>query len=149
MISRSASDDPIDPAPAPAVQRRVVLHTQVPYERGYDELLQRLIEREIALLCVVGVDCDAWEDAMDQACVGPDGEGSRFVLTSSHPDETLAEVVAFAKTMRLDDAGGVEVIEVTRVAASGVGAAPLLSCRAPLLARPLWWPSSPNPFSRR
>jgi hypothetical protein len=29
------------------------------------------------------------------------------------------------------------------------GAAPLLSCRAPLLARPLWWPSSPNPFSRR
>ena len=21
--------------------------------------------------------------------------------------------------------------------------------RAPLLARPLWWPSSPNPFSRR
>jgi hypothetical protein len=31
----------------------------------------------------------------------------------------------------------------------GVGAAPLLSCRAPPLARPLWWPSSPNPFSRR
>jgi hypothetical protein len=30
-----------------------------------------------------------------------------------------------------------------------LGAAPLLSCRAPLLARPLWWPSSPNPFSRR
>ena len=134
---------------ATAVPTRVVLHTQVPYDRRYDELLQRLIEREIALLCVVGVDCEAWEDAMDQACVGPDGEGQRFVLTSSHRDETLAQVVTLAKVMRFEDAGGVEVIEVTRVAASGVGAAPLLSCRAPLLARPLWWPSSPNPFSRR
>lgn len=120
MMSRTASDDPIDPSPAPAVPRRVVLHTQVPYDRCYDELLQRLIEREIALLCVVGVDCEAWEDAMDQACVGSDGAGQRFVLTSSHPDETLAEVVALAKVMRLDDAGGVEVIEVTHGAASGV-----------------------------
>ena len=29
------------------------------------------------------------------------------------------------------------------------GAALLLLCHTPPLARPLWWPSSPNPFSRR
>jgi len=30
--------------------------------------------------------------------------------------------------------------------AAGMGAALLLSCRTPLLARPLWWPSSPMPL---
>ena len=44
MISRTASDDPTELSPAPAVPRRVVLHTQVPYDGRYEELLQRLIE---------------------------------------------------------------------------------------------------------
>jgi hypothetical protein len=34
-------------------------------------------------------------------------------------------------------------------AAEAKGSALLLLCHTPPLARPLWWPSSPNAFSRR
>ena len=77
--------------------RKVVLHARVAYDRTHDALLQRLLDRKIALFCAVGVDCGAWEDAMDWMCIGPDGEIRGFVVTSSHPDESLAEVVAFAE----------------------------------------------------
>jgi hypothetical protein len=53
------------------------------------------------------------------------------------------------RTVRLMVDTGAELSFVDQAVAVDLGAAPLLSCRAPLLARPLGWPSSPNPFSRR
>lgn len=91
---------------------RIVLHASVPYTRAHDALLEQLLARRIALFCAVGVDCQAWEDAMDWTCIGPDGESRGFVLTTSPPDESLADVVAFAAAMHLDGPRDVEVIDV-------------------------------------
>lgn len=48
---------------------------------------------------------------MDWACIGPDGESRGFVVTTSHPGESLAEVVAFAADFEREEATGVKVIE--------------------------------------
>ncbi|MFN3537589.1 MAG: hypothetical protein ACK4Y4_09105 [Brevundimonas sp.] len=48
-----------------------------------------------------GRDCVVWEDSVDWASVAFSGEGAsddRFVMTTSHPDETLAEAFWFAAT---------------------------------------------------
>ena len=92
--------------------RKIVLHARVPYGRAHDALLHQLLVRKIALFCAVGVDCCAWEDAMDWTCIGPDGESRGFVVTTSHPDESLADVVAFAEAWHLDEPSSVEIIEV-------------------------------------
>lgn len=92
--------------------RKIVLHTREPYSRAHDALLQRLVERSIALLCAVGEDCCAWEDAMDWTCIGPDGESLGSVVTTSHPGESLAAVVAFAEWWHLDEPSSIEIIEV-------------------------------------
>jgi hypothetical protein len=96
---------------APAA-KKIVLHARVPYERAHDLLLQQLPDRKIALFCAVGVDCCAWEDAMDWTCIGPDGESRGFVVTTSHPEESLADAIAFAEAWTLDEPSGVEIIEV-------------------------------------
>lgn len=92
--------------------KKVVLHTRVSYSKAYDALLRELLDRKIALFCAVGVDCCAWEDAMDWTCIGPDGESLGFVVTSSHPKESLADAVAFAEAWQLDEPSSVEIIEV-------------------------------------
>lgn len=92
--------------------KKVVLVSRSCYEARHDHLLQSLIDRKIVLFCAVGRDCAAWEDAMDWLCIGPSGEGSWHVVTTSHPDESVEEVVAFADAWSVDKASGVEIIEV-------------------------------------
>jgi hypothetical protein len=92
--------------------KKVVLHTHVAWDRSHEPLLESLLHRGIRLVCVVGVDCEAWEEAMDWTCIGPDGESRGFVVTTSHAGESLADVVAFAEAFERDETMGVEVIEV-------------------------------------
>ena len=93
--------------------KKVVLVSTRGYDPSHDALLLSLIERRIELFCAVGKDCELWEEVMDELVVGPDGEGAWLVTTSSHPDESVAEVMEFAAQWRLDDGPpDVEVIEV-------------------------------------
>jgi hypothetical protein len=92
--------------------KKIVLHSHVPYNRGHNALLEQLLRRGVVLFCTVGVDCGRWEEAMDWTCIGPDGQGRGFVVTTSHPDESLADVVAFAEAWHLDEPSFVEIIEV-------------------------------------
>lgn len=91
---------------------KIVLHARVPYGRVHEALLQQLLVRKIALFCAVGVDSRAWEDAMDWTCIAPDGESRGFVVTTSHPDESVADMAAFAEAWHLDDPCSVGIIEV-------------------------------------
>jgi len=94
------------------IAKKVVLVSGRKYDASHDELLRELIERRIALFCVVGVDCERWEEAMDELVVGPHGEYTWHVTTTSHPGETLADVLEFAEMFHLDEPCEVEVIKV-------------------------------------
>lgn len=91
---------------------KIVLHTRVSYDPRFDAFLRGLLARKIVLFCAVGVDCAAWEEAMDWACIGPAGEALGIVVTTSHPGETVAEVVEFAEMFRTDAPSVVEIIEL-------------------------------------
>lgn len=76
---------------------------------GYSDeqlgLLRGWLDEGIALFCVVGKDCEVWEEAMDYLCVNLDVSGEKpgvFCVTTSHPDETVEEVVEFASNWNSD-----------------------------------------------
>jgi hypothetical protein len=92
--------------------KKVVLVSKRGYDASHDGLLRSLIARKIELFCAVGRQCELWEEVMDALVVGPTGECEWHVTTSSHPSETVDEVVEFAKNWRLDEPSEVEVIEV-------------------------------------
>lgn len=89
---------------------RVVLHSASGYSPKQDGLLRQLVVDRVEFVGVVGAECERIEDIIDELCVGPEGLGEHTILTSSHPGESLDEVVAFAKSLSLSGPGEVEVI---------------------------------------
>jgi hypothetical protein len=61
---------------------------------------------------VVRGDCQRIEDIIDDLCVG-DGSDPYFMITTSHPDETLEEVMVFDEVFSEDKFGTkVEMVEL-------------------------------------
>jgi hypothetical protein len=87
---------------------KVVLHTPSGYLPGLEAMVEQFIRDGVMLVAVVGKDCARIEDAVD-AVVEDSGH---FVLTSSHPDETLDEAVEFARCLTGEYAGDVEIVEL-------------------------------------
>jgi hypothetical protein len=73
-------------------------------------VLRQFGNDRITLFCVVGVDAAAWEDAMDWLCISPDGEDIHFMTTTSHPDESVEEVISFAESWPCGSAHEVEIV---------------------------------------
>lgn len=97
--------------------RKVVLVSHGGYRAEHDALLSELLARRIEIFCAVGKDCQRWEDVMDEMVVGPADGRPHFVLTTSHPDESVDEVVAFARLLHVEGGasernGDVDIIEV-------------------------------------
>lgn len=78
-------------------------------ERDNDFLLD-LLGARIELFCAVGVDAEQWEDALDWVCVGEEGLGEHVIITTSHGDEPLADVIKFAENFRTQTQHLVRVI---------------------------------------
>ncbi len=92
--------------------KKVILATDEKYGPVHDELLKGLIERKIDLFCAVGKDCEKWEEALDWLCIGENGEEIGFVTTTSHPNESLEEVKAFAREWKTKGSNDIEVIKI-------------------------------------
>ena len=83
----------------------IVLVSNTGYRDEYVELLRGWLDEDIALFSVVGKDCEVWEEEMDNLCVKLDVTGEKpgaFCVTTSHPDETVEEVVKFASNWNYD-----------------------------------------------
>ena len=88
--------------------KKIVLHTPSGCVPSLEGLVEQFIRDGVRLVAVVGKDSARIEDAVD-AVVEDSGH---FVLTSSHPDETLDEVVEFARCLTGEYAGDVEIVEL-------------------------------------
>jgi len=78
----------------------IVLRSSTPYSSEHEPLLRSVLDQEPGLFAVVGRGSQSWEDAMDWLCVdlrAGDVRSDRFCKTTSHIEETLEEVVAYAE----------------------------------------------------
>lgn len=76
--------------------RKVVLISETGYNREHDSLLSSFLDQKYELFCAVGKDCELWEEVMDELAVG-NGESPRYITTTSHSNESVDEVIEFAK----------------------------------------------------
>jgi hypothetical protein len=92
--------------------RKIVLVSTSAYlpERD-DQFLRALIAARIELFCATGVGVKEWEDALDWAWVGDDGRGEHMIVTTSHKDEPLAEVIEFAEQFSTSSQDRPQVIQ--------------------------------------
>ena len=77
-----------------------------------DAVLRQFVDDKIELFCAVGVDAAKWEDALDWLCIGPEGNSIHFITTTSHPDESVEEVISFAESYHCETTHEVEVVYV-------------------------------------
>jgi hypothetical protein len=79
----------------------IILRASKPYSSAeHEPLLRRVLVERPGLFAVVGTSCVSWEDAMNWLCVDlrmTEAPLPRFCNTTSHTEETLDEVVAFAE----------------------------------------------------
>ena len=75
---------------------KIVLHAPDPHARALEEFVEDCIRDKVALVCIVGEQCRLVEEIIDELVVGDGSDKTRFITTTSHPDEPLAEVIAFA-----------------------------------------------------
>jgi hypothetical protein len=94
--------------------KKVILNSKGGYSDKYDLLLNELIDKKILLFCTVGKDCELWHDVMDEFYVGNGDERDFLMLTTWHTDQTLEEVIEFAKDFDIEGIYNerIEIIEV-------------------------------------
>ncbi len=94
------------------MEKKIVIHTRTGRTDGLERLVAAFIRNGVRFVGVVGPDCSKIEEEIDELCVG-DGSNTHYMLTSSHPNETLEEAVAFARSLAGEFEGEVELVELT------------------------------------
>jgi hypothetical protein len=95
---------------------KVVLVSNSGYKQEHNELLQELIENEIDLFSAVGIECQQWEEAMGLLCAelnANDLKPKVFCSTTSHPDESVEDVIKFAEYWDQEEPTEVKIIEIS------------------------------------
>ncbi len=95
-----------------AYAQRIILHAPPRDSPALPEFVEACIRDKVVLVCIVGEDCQKVEDVIDELIVGDGSDPDRFLVTTSHADESLDEVRAFAEDWRLDVDLGAGVQEV-------------------------------------
>ena len=91
--------------------KKVVLVSDVGYSMKPEYLLPALLDAGCELFCVVGIDCEFWEEAVHEVAVGG-GINPRDITTTSHPRETEDDVIEFAEVFSISGASGMHVIRI-------------------------------------
>ncbi|MDH5670484.1 MAG: hypothetical protein OEY86_20985 [Nitrospira sp.] len=92
--------------------KKIVLHCPNGYEARLDALVEDFIRDGVMCVCIIGKDSDKVEDIIDELVVG-DGSRDYNLLTSSFPNESVEEVVEFAKFLGVEFEGSeVDIIEL-------------------------------------
>ena len=77
--------------------QKLILHAPPWDAPALKTFVEKCIQDNVVLVCVVGDDCRRVEDVIDELVVGDGSDRKRFLLTSSHPGETISEVREFAE----------------------------------------------------
>lgn len=94
--------------------KKIVLHTPLGRTPRLDDLVAEFIRDGVNFIAVVGKDCALIEDIVDELVIihNMDQSTDRFMLTSSHSDESLAEAIEYARILTDEYAGEPEIVEL-------------------------------------
>jgi hypothetical protein len=91
--------------------KRIALHCPAGVPSNFAAFTQQLVADEVQFVGVVGPRCQEIEALIDDASVRAGSPERHFILTTSHPGESLLDPVDFAECLRGDYEGVVQVVE--------------------------------------
>ena len=90
---------------------KIVLNCRTGYRPELVALVAQFAKDGVKFVGVLGPDCARVEDIIDDLCVG-DGSQPYFMVTTSHPNERIEEVIEFARGFSIGTGGSeVQVVE--------------------------------------
>jgi hypothetical protein len=92
--------------------KKIVLNCPHGATLSLDSLVEDFLQQGFLFIAVVGPECSRVEDLIDELVVG-DGRRDRFILTSSHPGESVADAISFARLLTGEYAGDeIQIVEL-------------------------------------
>lgn len=74
--------------------------------------MEKCLTDGVSLLAICGPGSSLLEDKVDWLVIGDGSRSDRFLCTTSHPNEPLDEVIAFANAWETDKVGAVEQVHL-------------------------------------
>ncbi len=94
---------------------KIVLHAPISNPALLESFVEACLREKVVLIAVVGEGCTDVEDLIDEIIVGDGSDPGRFILTTSHPDEPLEEVLWFVSSWSAGAGEAGEAIEQVRL----------------------------------
>jgi hypothetical protein len=88
---------------------RIVLHSPVANQAALEPFVEQCLADGVCLIAIIGDGAEALEEEVDWLVIGEGADKSRFLVTSSHPEESLEEVLEFASGWSCEREGLSEV----------------------------------------
>ncbi|WP_407153992.1 hypothetical protein [Bradyrhizobium sp. STM 3557] len=91
---------------------KIVLQLPISNPELLDSFVEDCLRDGVSPIAVVGDGATQIEDIIDELIVGDGSDRSRFITTSSHQNETLDEVLAFARLYDQDLSQAVQLVKL-------------------------------------
>ena len=88
---------------------RIVLHSPVVDQASLEPFVEQCLKDGVRLIAMWGEGAEALEEDVDWLVIGDGADESRYITTSSHPGESLEEVLEFASLWNCEREGLSEV----------------------------------------
>jgi hypothetical protein len=93
MRQTCTNREPVESSTAPQLEmqyaQRIILHALPWHSPKLQAFVEKCLQDQVVLVCIIGDDCARVEDVIDELVVGDGSDPSRFLNTTSHPHESL------------------------------------------------------------
>jgi hypothetical protein len=94
--------------------KKLVLHCPKGMPAGMAELAAQFVADGVMFVAAVGPACREIEEVVDHASIAAGSPEQNFILTSSHPDESVADAIEFAEGLTDEYGGPVQLVEISQ-----------------------------------
>jgi len=82
---------------------KIILCVPLRNSKALEPFVEECLRDKVVLIAVVGDGCSEIESLIDEIIVGDGSDPERFIATTSHPEESINEVMNFAKVFASED----------------------------------------------
>jgi hypothetical protein len=94
-----------------AYPKKIVLYCPNGYNPCLVALVEDFVRDQVIFIAVVGDDCSKVEEIIDEIVVGK-GDNDHYILTSSHPNESVEDAIRFADSLTGEFSGESQLVEI-------------------------------------
>ena len=86
---------------------KYILHSPLADRARLNAFVENCLNERASLIAIFGSGCTELEELIDDIIVGSGEDDSRFICTTSHPDETFDDVLSFVTAWEFDENGAI------------------------------------------